>query len=1104
MLVVCARLSAVVAFVAALLFSSAALAAPPVTPEFGMDNPVPVSGIASPVARWDLAWNGSVLLAVWDETGTQGLDVYGMRLTAAGVPIGSRFLIAGGVNDQKFPAVASDGADFMVVWVAPSGGSSGIWASRVSGAGAVLDPGGILISTGDLRADIVFGGGNYLIGVANGTVVRGIRVDPAGTLLGSPIVVSSTPAGSSASSPNMAFNGTSYLLAWSQTTGGQGDLYARRLSAAGAVLDAAPIAVNTFATSHYVRSVASNGTDFFVLATAVVGNEVVGVRVSGAGAALDPAPISIGTASGAPQMSVEYDGANYVAAWGTGDSFVRRVSSAGALVDASPVVVSNAVSSQKEPVLARTGTNLFALWGDDRNLIGTELWGARIAPGLSVLDPNGVQVTSNSIVVANAQHTPAVATNGSIYLAVWRDLRSGSDEIWGTRISAQGQILDPNGILIGQGKTPAVTSDGVDFMVAWTKPSGTGNDIRTTRVTAAGTVVTPGGVPHAAPPGEVPWEITAASDGTNFLIVFSTSNVFSPSNEVFTMRIDAAMQQIGFTSGVNVTSARDPNVGFDGTNYLVVWGEQSGAGPSTSDLIYARHMSPSWAWVEPGPLIVTPDGQTSFNASIAFDGTNALIAFERNFTGDIYAVGVSPSNQLLGAPFPICTATNAQQSPSVSFDGTDFIVSWQDLRSGSDRDVYAARVTTAAQVLDPGGFLVSGALNEDEETVGSAAIGSQVIVVYRRNDKTPGVQSYRARARLIGVAGGGACASPADCPSGFCVDGVCCNSACGGGDMTDCQACSVSAGAASDGICGPVDFGILCRAAVDECDADEVCDGLMLSCPVDMTLPDGAPCSGGACLAGVCEMGGTTSTGVGGGGGMGGFGGMGDSAGWGSRWNDRHRRDGRIRRDGVLVEQLVELQQHGSWRMGRDGRDGVLVEQLVELQQQHRSWRDGRNGLFFQLQLQQHRSWRDGRHGFVIEQLVELQQQHRVGGMEWALLPAPAPAAPELAGWAAWVRHRAARRAPAAAPELAGWAPPAAAPESAVRARQAEPAASRAAAARSAGPAAPARAAASADSAGLAGKAEQAAKVGAISPSSAARAARRAARGMGAISRGSP
>lgn len=76
------------------------------------------------------------------------------------------------------------------------------------------------------------------------------------------------------------------------------------------------------------------------------------------------------------------------------------------------------------------------------------------------------------------------------------------------------------------------------------------------------------------------------------------------------------------------------------------------------------------------------------------------------------------------------------------------------------------------------------------------------------------------------------CSDASSCKSGFCADGVCCDSACGNG-ATDCQACSVAAGAATDGTCGTAKAGQTCRPVADSCDAAEVCDGTSLACPAD-------------------------------------------------------------------------------------------------------------------------------------------------------------------------------------------------------------------------------------------------------------------------------
>lgn len=115
---------------------------------------------------------------------------------------------------------------------------------------------------------------------------------------------------------------------------------------------------------------------------------------------------------------------------------------------------------------------------------------------------------------------------------------------------------------------------------------------------------------------------------------------------------------------------------------------------------------------------------------------------------------------------------------------------------------------------------------------------------------------------------GSACQQDAECASGYCVEGVCCNLACN----LDCQHCSVAMGAVNDGQChlttgGVCDDGDVCTTS-ETCSAGQ-CIGTPVTCTAsgpcmfssckapagcgESPVAPGSPCPGGHCsFAGVC------------------------------------------------------------------------------------------------------------------------------------------------------------------------------------------------------------------------------------------------------------
>jgi hypothetical protein len=141
----------------------------------------------------------------------------------------------------------------------------------------------------------------------------------------------------------------------------------------------------------------------------------------------------------------------------------------------------------------------------------------------------------------------------------------------------------------------------------------------------------------------------------------------------------------------------------------------------------------------------------------------------------------------------------------------------------------------------------------------------------------PWDDDFQGSASVFILKSGDPCVDASECASGFCADGFCCDTACGGSAPNDCQACSVAAGAPTNGTCwgttGNVCGGGDACTQPDTCQAGTCTPGAAVDCSdgndcttescdpgvgcVITKLVDGATCSDGdACtLTDVCQSG---------------------------------------------------------------------------------------------------------------------------------------------------------------------------------------------------------------------------------------------------------
>lgn len=182
----------------------------------------------------------------------------------------------------------------------------------------------------------------------------------------------------------------------------------------------------------------------------------------------------------------------------------------------------------------------------------------------------------------------------------------------------------------------------------------------------------------------------------------------------------------------------------------------------------------------------------------------------------------------------------------ISGDGTRVALGAPSNSSGA-RGSVVMFVRTGSAWVEAGRFTPDDAAEGDQfgRTLAGDTALHRLIAGVPSDDEPRSSGSARSLVWQTARAVGEPCGSSAECDSDFCVDGVCCETACSGG-MNDCQACSAALTGGSDGACLPLSASaageVVCRDADGVCDAAEHCVGGERLCPEDVFTAGGTEC----------------------------------------------------------------------------------------------------------------------------------------------------------------------------------------------------------------------------------------------------------------------
>lgn len=159
---------------------------------------------------------------------------------------------------------------------------------------------------------------------------------------------------------------------------------------------------------------------------------------------------------------------------------------------------------------------------------------------------------------------------------------------------------------------------------------------------------------------------------------------------------------------------RWPDVAWGGGVYLVVWQEGSGYEGTADANIWAARVSAEGKPLDPKGVVVCRAGHHQLYPKVTFDGSNFVVAWQDYRSGrdwDVFAARVSPDGKVLDPDgFPVADGPGNQVHPNLASDGKQTFLVWSDLRpnpSGPERYVLAGTFLQDGKVAKPHGTVLS-------------------------------------------------------------------------------------------------------------------------------------------------------------------------------------------------------------------------------------------------------------------------------------------------------------------------------------------------------------------------------------------------------------
>ncbi len=541
------------------------------------------------------------------------------------------------------------------------------------------------------------------------------------------------PAGGSQLFPSVGWNGTEWLAVWQDHRSNVNRaIFGARISAAGVVLDPFGVELAPSSTTGSPDVVWTGSAWLVVYEDAASSNPSVWAVLVSRSLTPIAGPVELAPATsnaeraaraacGPAECVVVFNGGFR----STPRATVQRI--AHDLTLLGPQIVPVGGANNSYPAIA---------YASGRFLVGFNVGGAGV--GLVRLLPGGTLLDAAPVLVRPASERPAIATDGVEFMIFYRDVTDPANPaVRAVRADAAGDLSPGSEVTVAAADPGwedflrASYADGV-YWVSWVRlassfsPSGTAELVRVSAAT---------GVLDAPPRtlGPAGRQVRRVGLGGGPASIALTGTELG---NVFGQRFDGTGAALDATEFPVATSAFDQqaaHVAYNGAHYLVVW-EDRRALETTGVDIWGARVDASGALLDPGGIPISRAPGHERLADVVSGGSDFLVLWEdyrdASTSGrDVRAARVSSGGVVLDPASRVVSAGPHEEfGAAASWDGSQYLVSWLDNRSGSNQ-VISSRMSATGVLLDPAGIVTFSGNAQASKLHAAALPGMHVVAV---------------------------------------------------------------------------------------------------------------------------------------------------------------------------------------------------------------------------------------------------------------------------------------------------------------------------------------------------------------------------------------